>query len=852
MELKPGAKLGPYEILSRLGEGGMGQVWKARDTRLDRVVAIKTSHKRFSDRFEREAHAVAALNHPHICTLYDVGPDYLVMEYVDGPEIKGPLPLEQTLKLAIQLASALEAAHKKSITHRDLKPANILTTKSGVKVLDFGLAKIEQSRAAAANDETLTRALTQEGAIVGTLQYMAPEQLQAKPTDARADIFSFGCVLYEMLAGKRAFDGANTASVIAAVLEREPPSVAGIAPASLDWLLKRCLAKDPEERWQTATDLRAALGRIEVIAEEARAKRPSRAPLIAWGITALAVAAAATLAVLHYREKPTEIPVSKLFLNPPEKTRFVDVPPTVSPDGREIVFGAVSEDGKTQLWLRPLDSLTAQPLAGTEGATYPFWSPDSQSIAFFSGGKLRKLSLPGGSPVTLADTPDARGGSWSRNDVIVFVPSPYGGVVQISTSGGVARAVLPPDAAHARRFPAFLPDGKHFVFLESTFSASDNFLRVASLDSSSSATLLPDAVDSFGVYAQGNLLFLRGDTLVARPFDEKKLAFTGNAIPVAERVQNNGLTLNLGRFSASDEGLIVYRTETLNRRLTWFDRSGKRLDGVGDAGDISMIRLSPDRRTVAAAVRDVGDNFDIWLYNVPRGVRSRFTFDPAWDIGPVWMPDGRTVIFRSDRNGVGNIFRKPADGSRNEEPLYVNDRIKTPWNVSRDGKYLAFTEQEPKSGQDIWILPDPGGPVGASKPYPFLQTDFNETNPAFSPDGHWLAYQSDESGRNEVYVTPFPGPGGKRQVSTAGGNTPIWRPDGKELFYVAAGQLMAAEVGAKGGDFEVNKVTPLFRLASSAWDVSADGQRFLVAAPPEGYQGEPITVVRNWIATLKK
>ena len=420
MDLKPGAKLGPYEILSVLGAGGMGQVWKARDTRLDRIVAIKTSAARFSERFEREARAVAALNHPHICTLYDVGPDYLVMEYVEGSEIKGPLPLDQALKLAIQLASALEAAHRKSITHRDLKPANILTAKSGIKVLDFGLAKIEQSqeqaRAAAANDDTLTRALTQEGSIVGTLQYMAPEQIQGKTIDTRADIFSFGCVLYEMLTGKRAFDGANTASVIGAILERPAPSVGEVAPASLDWAVQRCMAKDPDDRWQTARDLRAALERIAQIAIEAEADRTQtkpRIPILAWTLAALGILAAGIIATIHFREKPPETPVSRFIIDPPEKTHFaggsLDIP-AVSPDGLQIVFSSSAADGKSQLWVRPLDSLAPLPLPATENATFPFWSPDSRSIGFFAGGKLKKLVLAGGAPTILADAPDPRGG----------------------------------------------------------------------------------------------------------------------------------------------------------------------------------------------------------------------------------------------------------------------------------------------------------------------------------------------------------------------------------------------------------------------------------------------------------
>ena len=517
--------------------------------------------------------AIAALNHPHICTLYDVGPDYLVMEYVEGSEIKGPLPLDQTLKYAIQLAGALEAAHRKGITHRDLKPANILVTKAGIKVLDFGLAKFEQSKAAAANDETLTRALTQEGSIVGTLQYMAPEQLQGKATDARADFFSFGCVLFEMLTGKRAFDGANTASVIAGILEREPPSMGEVAPASLDWLVRRCLAKDPDERWQTARDLRAALERVEVIAIEAHVVKPSRLPMLGWVVAALGIIAAAGLAFIHFRELPAEAPPTRFSIAPPENNHFAGagsrMAPAISPDGRQLVFSASEANGRTQLWLRPLDSLTALPLNGTENASSPFWSPDSKSIAFFAERKLKKMDIAGGSAMTLADAPDGRVGTWSGDGVIIFGPTPFV-LQQIPAGGGEARSVIPGDSKVALRFPWFLPDNRHFLYLHG--SGGIAHIRVGSLDSPSEARKLPGNVDSFAVYSQGHLLFLRDNTLMTRPFDEKRLAFTGEAVAVAEQVQLGGLR-ELAQFSVSRSGVLVYESASSHLRLTWLDRT---------------------------------------------------------------------------------------------------------------------------------------------------------------------------------------------------------------------------------------------------------------------------------------
>ncbi len=531
----------------------------------------------------------------------------------------------------------------------------------------------------------------------------------------------------------------------------------------------------------------------------------------------------------------------------------------MSPDGRYVIVGVVSADGKSDLWLRPLDSLTGHPLAETENASYPFWSPDSQSIGYFSGGKLKKIPIAGGTSTALADVSEPRGGAWSQNDVIVFTPSPYGGLKQVAASGGAVKTVAAPDAKTARRFPSFLPDGRHVVYMAGT-TGTDFTLRIASLDSGSAVgraeddRSLPGTTDSSADYAQGQLLFVQGTTLVARPFDVKSLSFTGNAVPLAAHIQMGANVSGTAQFSASTTGVVVYRSGLAEQRLTWFDRSGKRLDFVGEAGNMGGIVFSPDHRTVAVPVRDAsGSKPDIWLYDVLRGIGTRFTFDPARDQSPVWSPDGRTIIFRSDRNSIGNLYRKPADGATNEELLFSDPYIKSPASFSPDGRNLAYQEQNPKTGNDVWILPDPLGPPGTSKPYPFVQTDFEETAPHFSPDGHWIAYVSNESGKAEVYVTPFPVPGGKRQISSAGGSYPHWRQDGKELFFnEPGGQIVSAEVDAKNGAFVVNRVEPLFAPPGGAWDVSADGQRFLIAAPPQGEPEEPITVIQNWPAALKK
>jgi Tol biopolymer transport system component/predicted Ser/Thr protein kinase len=838
VELTPGTRLGPYEIEGLIGQGGMGKVYKARDTRLGRTVAIKTSSARFSQRFEREARAVAALNHPHICHLYDVGPDYLVMEYIEGTPLKGPLPADQASKYAEQILDALDAAHRGGIVHRDLKPGNILVSKQGIKLLDFGLAQMKPSR----GDPTITQ-MTQTGAAIGTPAYMAPEQWEGKQADARSDIYSFGCVLYEMLTGKRA----------------SADRVAVAAP--LEDILRTCLEKDPDERWQSTRELKHVLGWATEAKPPTTARSRSRTGWIAAGVV---TTMAAALAFAHFREKPAEMPVMRLSIAPPEKYRFHgETPPAVSPDGRQLVFAATSDERKSQLWLRPLDSLTARPLPGTENAIYPFWSPNNKSIGFFAAGKLKKMDVSGGPATTLADASQSRGGTWSRDGVIVFAPTPYGGLQQVPASGGVVRPVNRPDTrAPAQRFPWFLPDGRHFLYLSGTGGPGRRSLRIGSLDSPAGDSALLGEADSSAIYAQGHLLFVRGTTLMARPFDAKSLAFTGEEIPVVEQIRGAERILNSWVLSVSSNGVLAYESGGLNTsHLAWLDRAGKKPVTVSDPGVLNSVQLSPDRGTAAVSVNEASNGINIWLYDVLRGLRTRFTFGSAPDQFPVWSQDGRVILFRSNRTGRYDLYRKPADGSRGEELLYADNSLKTPTSFSPDDKYLAYWVQaDPKTGDDIWILPGPLGAQGASKPYPFMRTEFNEQVPRFSPDGHWIAYQSNESGRYEVYVAPFPGPGGKRQVSTAGGTQPRWRADGKELFYDAADKLlMAAEVDAKGGTMEVRKVEPLFGPivdaatgGGSSYDVSADGQRFLILVPEAGETSAPLTVVQNWTAGLKK
>jgi eukaryotic-like serine/threonine-protein kinase len=607
MSTSAGTRLGPYEIVSKIASGGMGEVWKARDTRLSRFVAVKLSDEKFTTRFEREAQAVAALNHPHICQLYDIGPDYLVMELVDGAPLKGPLALDQALRLGIQLLSAIEAAHRKNITHGDLKPANILQTKSGIKVLDFGLAEIEREKAATI-DEPASRTITQEGLITGTLGYMAPEQLRGEKADRRADLFAFGCVFYEMLTGQRAFDGSNAASVIGAILERDAPSLAALAPAEIDWVVKRCLAKDPNDRWQTARDLRAELERIaeqgwREFATGSKHSNPVRWALFA-GLATLAVPGLAALAYVAFHERAVELTPVRFSIAGPDNGRFdfanrgvVNV--AISPDGKRIAFSAAGADGRAQIWLRSLDSLTARPLAGTEDGAPGCWSPDSKSIGFFAAGKLKRIDVAAGAAaVALADAVDQRGCAWNQNGVILFAPNSRSPLYRVTASGGSAALATTLDAKAidlSHRFPFFLPDGKHFLYA-SWKSAFHVTLRLASLDSREAGQSLQEA-DSSALYAQGYLLFLRGTTLMAQPFDAKRLSLSGDAVSVADEVQASWITAGLGAFSVSSNGTLVYEGgAAADLRLTWFDRSGKRLGVLGEPGNLGRMAFSPDRK----------------------------------------------------------------------------------------------------------------------------------------------------------------------------------------------------------------------------------------------------------------
>jgi serine/threonine protein kinase len=863
-------RLGPYEILSSLGKGGMGEVWRARDPRLNREVAIKISAQQFTDRFEREAHAIASLNHPNICTLFDVGPNYLVMELIEGPTLaeriaEGPIPLEEALALTRQVADALEAAHDKGIVHRDLKPANIKIRPDGsVKVLDFGLAKAGAGESAVSSESpTMLHTPTQIGVILGTAAYMAPEQARGKTVDKRADIWSFGVVLHEMVTGKRAFEGEDLADTLASVVKSDPDLAP--VPPKLRRLLAKCLQKDPRKRLR---DIGDAWDLLDNEQQPARSEAiPAKKPILAWAIAAIAVLAAAAIAATHFRATPQPLTVTRSAILSPEKASFnftssintAVAPPALSPDGRSMIFGANTQGGNYQLYLHSFDTGTARPLAGTDGAIYPFWSPDGRSVAFGSQGKLKKIDVNGGPPVTLADAPNLRGGSWSPDGVIVFAPVPDGSLERVAASGGAVTPVTSLEDANLNKrhiWPWFLPDGKHFLYAAALIGTGAGAeIRVASLESNGIARTIyqvPGRASSQAIYAQGHLLFVRDQTLMAQPFDAARLAVTGEAVPVTEQVSMIANTLD-APFSASANGVLVFQTNvSTNESLTWFDRAGNRTPVPGDPMSLNSPRLSPDGKRVAFTA-EVSGNYDVWIQDLTRNLRSRLTFDPVRDIAPVWSPDGKIIVFASNRKGVTDLYRKPTDGTGTDDLLWSDGATnKTPNDWSRDGKYLLYRSQTLRGDFDLYYLPM----AGDAKPVPFVRTDFSEQNGRFSPDGRWVAYQSDESGRNEVYLTPFPGAGGKRQVSTAGGATPQWRADGKELYYEAPdSSLMAVETRLAGGDIEIGATHALFHVppGSLGLDVAADGQRFIVAVPDrENSASQTLTLVQNWTAGIKK
>jgi eukaryotic-like serine/threonine-protein kinase len=859
MALSAGTRLGPYEILALLGAGGMGEVYRARDSRLNRDVAIKICAAEFSERFEREARAVAALNHPNICHLYDVGPNYLVMELVEGETLAGPLPIETALDYARQIAEALEAAHDKGIIHRDLKPANIKITPDGkVKVLDFGLAKAldEDPRPSMQDSPTLTLSATRAGMILGTAGYMSPEQAKGKPADQRADIWAFGVVFCEMLTGKQVFTGETVGEVLASVI-KDPPNLAEV-PAAARPLIERCLNKDPRRRLQSIGEARILLeDGLPAPAALGAAPTHSRRGAIPWLVAALAIATAAVLAFVHLREASPALQALEYTVLPPENSLIHSF--AVSPDGRSLAISAVT-GGKRVLWIRALDSFQARALPGTDDGAFPFWSPDGRFIGFSVQRHLKKVAVNGGPPQVVSDPIGQLNpypGAWSRDGTILFAT-----LLRVPASGGTASRV---PGLGRPMYPVFLPDGNRFLYQQGG-PAEGRGVFMGNLNSKESRRVLADI--SNAAYARpqaGNpnahILFVRDGTIMAQPVDSASLQPAGDPSPVAEQVTPSP---NVGhwQFSLSETGVLAYETGrgSGEGQLTWFDRGGRQLSRVGEPGRIFAFALSPeDKRVVISRSDAQWRTSDLWIHDVDRRMDTRLTSHASLNRTPVWSPNGDWIIFSSSRSGQNSLYRKLTRGTTPEELVLpqVNRAGLYPQDWSRDGKLLLFRTVQ----GDVFAAPL----SGAAEAISVLHSEFLHNQPQLSSDGRWLAYVSDESGRNEVYVQPFSldghTPPNKWPISSTGGTDPRWRRDGKELFYLAAdGKLMSVAVKA-GAGFATDSPQPLFevppsvsRLGTGAfrYAVTSDGKRFLVLIAARETVQQSLTVLTNWQSALKK
>jgi serine/threonine protein kinase/Tol biopolymer transport system component len=894
MALPVGARIGPYEIAGLIGAGGMGEVYRAKDVRLGRVVAIKVlpdvvagDADRLS-RFRREARALAALNHPNIAQIHeleeipstDSGPAgvvALVMELVEGPTLserlsKGRLSVEDALTVARQIAEALESAHGRGIIHRDLKPSNLKMTPDGrVKVLDFGLAKAVAGDAPDANtapSSVLTFTATAPNVLIGTPAYMSPEQTRGQDVDKRTDIWAFGCVLFEMLTGRAAFAGQTLADTLAAIVEREPDwsALPASTPAAVRELLRRCVRKDVKRRLHDVADARIELEDAQseptsTVGESSAVSRWGRAFGIG-GIVAL-LGAIGMVANVWRRPAPAAAETRLEIATPPSMDPGSLA---ISRDGSTIAFVA-TDGGHSRLWVRRLDSVSARPLPGTDNAYYPFWSPDNRSVGFFADGKLKRVDLDTASVQILADASAGRGGAWNGDGVILFAPQ-AGPIYRIPASGGAPMQVTQTDKQRlSHRFPQFFPDGRHFLyFVRPTVGAPDvRGIYVTNIDDSQT-TRLVDA-DVAGVLAGSDrLLFVRQGTLFAQTFDATRLTTSGEPIAIASNIITN-TAFGSAAISSSSSGLFVYRAGPPERRqFTWFDRQGREVGTVGepDAGDPSDPALSPDMREVAIS-REVDENRDVWTLDTSRGVLRRLTFDPAIDRSAVWTPDGSRIVFTAGRRGTGDLYQKPTTGGGTEDALLSTAEAKQAADVSPDGRFLLFRAQSQKTRYDIWAvrlaLSQPSGleRIAGEEPFVVVQTKSDERDPQFSPDGKWIAYESDESGRFEIYVQPFPGPGPKWPVSKGGGAQVRWPRHGKELFYIGLdNRMMSVSIAldAQRQTVTAQDPAPLFMtnvggavtVRRQQYVVSSDGQRFLMNTIKDQATSSPITVVQNWRA----
>ncbi len=898
MALTAGTKLGPYEIQSPLGAGGMGEVYRALDTRLDRTVAIKvlashlSSSPELKQRMEREARSISALNHPHICQLYDIGSqngtDFLVMEFLEGETLaerlkKGALPLNETLKIGIAVAEALAIAHRQGIVHRDLKPGNIMLTQAGAKLMDFGLAKplgLHNTPAGSGAAPSFTAAatlsgpsplspLTTAGSIIGTIQYMSPEQIEGKEADARSDIFAFGAVLYEMVTGKRPFSGKSQISLASSILEKDPDAISATNPSippAFEHVLTTCLQKNPEERYLAAHDIKIELQWIAAGRSSAAVAAVSAPPAqgrerVGWIAAVVVAIVLGVVAGLFFNRPVPSAQTVRTVVDPPAKvtlnlTGDFAGPPVLSPDGTALAFSATSADGKTALWVRPMNALDAHMIPGTDSAIFPFWSPDSRSLGFFADGKVKTIDLNGGSALVVCDAPFGRGGTWGPGGVIVFTPATQTSLMRVSATGGTPVPVTKLDLARhtSHRWPFFLPDGQHFIYLAINHDpsrAANDSLYYASLDGRENRALFRS--QSNAVYGSGFLLLARGGQLMAQPFDSGSGTLSGEPQAIASGVVDDISTWHTDA-TASNNGLLVLGSGgTADWQLVWMDRNGKQIGTVADKlTNLQTARISPQGDRIALQI-DTGMN-DIWVLDLARNVRTRLTFGPVSNTFPVWSPDGKWIAYTSDRNGHSNLYRKPADGSGAEELLLTDDQVTVASNWSADGKTLLYSRGPAGSNWEIWALPL----EGERKPRLLIPHSGNSFSAMgyLSPNGRWLAYASSESGTAEVYVVAYGGGQGKWQVSTNEGSQPRWSKDGKELYFAndISRVLSAVPVKETNGALQFGAAQSLVTTPATQqfiYDVSPDGKKILLNVVSQQVS-QSVTVVTNFPEALKK